>query len=174
MTTIAWDGKTLASDTQSTSGGYFKRRAKKIFRLHNGDLFAGAGNYDDVLAAVEWLQHRPTQKPTLKDFVGILIKAIDGKAYKLEEGLMEAPIHEGFFAIGTGRDFAVMAMYLGKSAREAVELAILFDSQSGGEIETIEVGVTYDPHLIKEDGLLSRADNPCLTTVTLPSSWIHR
>lgn len=168
MTTIAWDGKTLASDTQSTSGGYFKRRAKKIFRLHNGDLFAGAGNYDDVLAAVEWLQHRPTQKPTLKDFGGILIKAIDGKAYKLEEGLMEAPIHEGFFAIGTGRDFATMAMYLGKTAREAVELSMVFDSQSGGGVETEEVGAMYDPHIIKEDGLLNRAGIPCLSTATLP------
>jgi len=44
MTTIAWDGKTLASDTRCNSGNV-KFKVTKI-RKHRGHLIGYAGLYD--------------------------------------------------------------------------------------------------------------------------------
>ena len=44
-----------------------------------------------------------------------------------------------FFAIGSGRDYALAAMHLGTNSRKAVEVAIHFDNNTGGEV--IEFGV---------------------------------
>lgn len=145
MTTIAWDGKTLASDTLAVSGGYVKRRVQKIFRLDNGDLFAAAGGYDELLSAYRYLNTSEDMKPTLEDFVGLLIRAVDGKAYRLEAAMVPSPILEPFHALGSGRDFAMMAMHLGKTAREAVELAMLFDAHTGGVIESMELPEAQSP-----------------------------
>jgi hypothetical protein len=144
MTTAAWDGKTLAADTLGL-GGNLKRAVQKVFRLKGGELFAGSGEYDDVLSAKEWLESGGT-KPTLKDFTGLLVTA-DG-AFKLELALHRMPIAEPFFAIGSGRDFAITAMHLGKSAAEGVALAAIYDAWTGGTIDTM----TLDEPLLRAVG----------------------
>lgn len=136
MTTIAWDGKTLAGDTAGISA-CLKRRVQKIYRLSNGDLFGAAGELDDLLQAKEWLEDQSKSKPALKDFSGLLITPAG--PFKLECALIATPVLEHFHAIGSGRDFAIAAMHLGKSAREAVEIALIFDANSIGPVETLEL-----------------------------------
>lgn len=46
---------------------------------------------------------------------------------------MQQPI-----ALGSGQDFAITAIQLGKSAKEAVKAAIALDPYSGGEIQTVK------------------------------------
>jgi hypothetical protein len=41
-------------------------------------------------------------------------------------------------AIGSGRDFAAAAMYLGKTAREAVEVAMALTGFCGHGVDTLE------------------------------------
>lgn len=147
MTTIAWDGKTLAGDTVGISA-CMRRRVQKIFRLSSGDLFGAAGEYDEALLAKEWLEDQSKSKPTLKDFSGLLITE-DG-AFKLESALIRMPILEPFHAIGSGRDFAIMAMHLGKTAREAVELTLIYDAYSGGPVETLELAANVHLTCIKQ------------------------
>lgn len=48
-------------------------------------------------------------------------------------------IKQDFYAIGTGAAYAIAAMHLGKSPKEAVEIAALYDPGTGGPIETIEM-----------------------------------
>jgi ATP-dependent protease HslVU (ClpYQ) peptidase subunit len=51
---------------------------------------------------------------------------------------------ESFHALGSGRDFALAAMYLGKNAREAVEIAMEFDLETGKGVDCLEVEVEQD------------------------------
>ena len=51
-----------------------------------------------------------------------------------------ALVRERFVADGSGRDFAIAAMALGRTARQAVALAARFDVYTGGGIDSI-VGV---------------------------------
>ena len=50
-----------------------------------------------------------------------------------------ALVRERFVADGSGRDFAIAAMALGRTARQAVALAARFDVYTGGGIDSIVV-----------------------------------
>lgn len=135
MTTIAWDGRVLAADSLLTACGN-RAKAKKVFRLKDGSLYGGCGDYQIVLAVKAWLNGG--EKPKLDDnadFHCLLVKS-DG-VYSLANLLVEMPIMESFAAVGSGQDFALAALHLGKSAKEAVEVACRFDVSTGGEIDVL-------------------------------------
>jgi hypothetical protein len=132
MTTAAWDGRTLAADTLGVQSN-LKRKTSKVFRLKDGNLFAGCGEYDDVLSAREWLENGGSTP--------------EG-CFRVEHSLLRQPIAEPFTAIGSGRDFAIAAMYLGKSAVEAVDIACLYDAWTAGPIESM----TLDHPLLRAVG----------------------
>lgn len=134
MTTIAWDGKTLAADSRATSNG-MPYKAVKIFTLSDGSIFAGSGDYGQVCAIRDWLYdlENPKSKPNADDFAGLIVSP-RGDAFRLEAALIRLPIHEAFHAMGSGRDFAMAAMHCGRTAREAIEIAALYDVFTGGEV----------------------------------------
>lgn len=134
MSTVAWDSKTLAADKQCCSN--FKTRAKKVFRLSDGRLFGGAGTFEQVLAVRAWLDEGGDKPERLDDFTGILVD-LDGTAYRLEERLIRDRILERCHAIGSGAPFAITAMALGKTAREAVRIAAGFDPLTGGGVDVL-------------------------------------
>ena len=76
------------------------------------------------------------EKPTVKDFAAMLIGP-NKQCYRLEDKLVAFQVESSFHAVGSGRDFAIAAMHLGKTAREAVELACLYDIYTGGPITEI-------------------------------------
>lgn len=133
MTTVAWDGRTLAADSRSTSGG-MPWECTKAVRLADGRLFAGSGSAEECEAVREWLEHGG-EKPTVKDFVGILIE--NGKCFRLEDKLIKLSVESSFHAVGSGRDYAMAAMHYGKTAREAVELACLYDVYTAGPVHEL-------------------------------------
>ena len=74
MTTIAWDGKTLAADTRST--GVFIMKTVKIAKINN-DLFAYAGAIQDGALVMKWYADGcpPPEKPTIEsNFSAIVIR----------------------------------------------------------------------------------------------------
>lgn len=135
MTTIAFDGRTLAADTRSTSGG-MPWECTKAHKLKDGRLFAGSGSAEDCEAVLCWLECGG-DKPTTKDFFGILIES--GQCFRLEDKLIKMPVRSPFHAIGSGRDYAIAAMHYGKTAREAVELASIYDVYTAGPVTEIAV-----------------------------------
>jgi ATP-dependent protease HslVU (ClpYQ) peptidase subunit len=137
MTTIAWDGMVLAADTQGVFGEMVRVTSHKLFRLSNGSIIGASGSVQDTLLAVKWL-NEGGKKPELDDFAALLI-TVDGACFRVETKLMLQPIHEVFVACGTGRDFALAAMALGETSREAVMLAICYDIWSGGDVETLSL-----------------------------------
>lgn len=136
MTTIAWDGRTLAADTLATAGGLAYGIVKAV-RLKDGRLYAGSGAAEDCQAVLNWL-YSGGEKPTVKDYAGIVIGA-DLSIWRYEDKLVPFPVTDRFHAIGSGRDFAIAAMHMGKTAREAVELAIVYDIYTGGPITELTI-----------------------------------
>lgn len=132
MTTVAWDGRTLAADTHSQTSVNLK--VHKLHRLANGALFAAAGSVQEILAVLGWLNGG--EKPAdLQDFEGLIITKHG--ADRLGERLMSVPSLEPFCAIGSGAHFALAAMACGKTAVEAVRIAARFDPGTGGRVESI-------------------------------------
>ena len=143
MTCIAWDGKTLAADKRCCSGTHINT-VTKIFRV--GELLVGgSGDLSFVLAVIEWVregrQHDkyPTHQRDKDDWQPILVVEGDGTT-SLYDRTPFAIRYEGpHTAIGSGRDYAYAAMHLGKSAREAVEVACALDSGCGNGIDVLEL-----------------------------------
>lgn len=140
MTTIAWDGKTLAADSRYVNGNT-AWRGGKLYRLANGGLFAGCSDAGAVNAVVEWLNGVEKQKPVIDKetgFAGLLIRA-DKSVWYLDRYLSPQAVSQSFIAIGSGRDFALAAMHLGRSAAAAVEVASVFDIYTDSLVTSLEL-----------------------------------
>ncbi|MGH8759594.1 MAG: hypothetical protein ACREVW_08805 [Burkholderiales bacterium] len=134
MTTIAYDGRTLAADTQSQTSVLLKMH--KLHRLPDGSIFAGSGSAQEVLAVLAWL--RGGDKPGhLNDFEGLIVTPQGTE--RLGERLMRVPSLEPFYAIGSGAHFALAAMACGKSAVQAVRISARFDPYTGGRVESMRI-----------------------------------
>lgn len=133
MTTIATDGKTIACDSQQDTGFINQVKSKKIFKIPNG--WAGAaGEAGPSLAALNWIRNGG-DKPDLSsgDFSLVILR--DSGVFTLENDLIEIPVGIPF-AAGSGAPYAMGAMLSGKTAPQAVRLAIKLDPFSGGQIVT--------------------------------------
>lgn len=143
MTTIAWDGKTLAADKQSTSYG-MPRTVTKIHRIR-GELFALSGGGVHCHALLEWFkgERKPESWPKQPDDdnCGCVIQITkDGIFAWSGSGLPHSePLEDKFMAFGSGRDFAMAAMHLGSDAKSAIEIACIYDINSGMGIDTLEL-----------------------------------
>lgn len=144
MTTCAWNGDMAAADTQGSSAGMAVRR-DKIFRS-DGKLLMGSGSYHHIVSYWRRIKEMPLAEVLAlgypdydedKNYPGLLLvdSANPHLAWHID-GTVWAPVRD-FYAIGSGRDFAMAAMALGKSAKEAVELAARFDVNTGGDIDWV-------------------------------------
>lgn len=141
MTCIAWDGKTLAADKAATNVGYM-RRVTKIFRVPEGLVgFAGDGDY--ALEFLEWFNNGRVVADYPKSLADGAVGAIFIDQDKRCWGYTKVPYpqlcEDAFDALGSGRDYALAAMYLGKTAKEAVEVAIALDNGCGKGIDVLEI-----------------------------------
>ena len=132
MTTIVWDGHTLAVDSQMTNGNS-KSIVEKLFKLEGHGAVAGTGRIADLLAFRDWvLRCMPQEaRPVLleKDvFIGFHAH--------LENGLPVCDRYWGNFASdrllgptaeGSGRDFALAAMRMKADSYGAVYVACQYD-----------------------------------------------
>ena len=142
MTTIAWDGKTLASDTLSTgpddNGVYY---GPKIYRTPQG-LFAGCGDDGPIQAALDWIragarsEERPPPIDKEETLGGLLIRP-DGSVTVLSERFYLVDYYKQQAVMGSGGDFALAFMRMGLSAPEAVQRVIdlKLDINTGGSVQ---------------------------------------
>lgn len=141
MTTIAYKNGILAGDKQTTHGKV-SVRTRKVHKI--GDwLVGGAGDTAHLHEMHEWIREGMDPK-TLPAFqrdtgscVEILMVDKAGKLFMLENSHVLYEVEQQFFAIGSGRDFALAAMHLGKSAPEAIEVAAQFDVNTGMGVDTV-------------------------------------
>ncbi len=143
MTTIAWDGKSLAADKLMSQQG-LRGVVTKIQRGADGSLIGISGQFSTGLHAAQWVANGadPALMPKTQDtdeWVGIIQIKPDGTIWKYERGPVPMKIEDCIFAVGSGRDFALAAMYLGKSAIEAVKVAARFDVYTGMGVDVLNL-----------------------------------
>lgn len=142
MTVIAWDGKTLAADKQSTFCG-LPRTTTKIHRAKDGSLMGATGTTAVCVALRNWYDAGAVKVdfPDKDKEATLLVVKPDGTLLLWDSNATPIRIEDKFHAIGSGRDFALAALHLGHTAREAVEVACKYDVYCGKGIETLELGV---------------------------------
>jgi ATP-dependent protease HslVU (ClpYQ) peptidase subunit len=147
MTTIACVDGIVAADTQMTAD-YISYGSKLIDDGEKIYCMVGEVSYARVL--VELLQEGLTLtecRGALRDagieykegqFAVVVVDREELDALLIHPNLLCDTLSEPW-AVGSGGDFAMGAMYVGASAEEAVAAAIELDPSTGGEIETIEI-----------------------------------
>lgn len=147
MTVIAWDGRSVAADTQCTFGDYRgPLRAQKI--VQRGDFVYGITGWSGWFEAwVKW--HENGADPANIPAAGVdasqsgnFLVFHEGKAlicsaqmpYLQEVGAPDA--------WGSGADFAIGAMHAGSDARQAVEITIACTPSCGGPVDVIDLSPT--------------------------------
>lgn len=149
MTVIVWDGKVMAADKMAVQGG-LKRPVTKIRRI-NGHLCAIAGDWDLAQETFEWFakgadpEKLPPYYRDKDDWQAMVVITPQGRVLKYERSpypmeYTEAMDTQGFYAIGSGRDFAAGAIAMGAGAEQAVRIAsMLCDSCGMGvDVFTLE------------------------------------
>lgn len=119
-----------------------KRTGTKILRI--GDLAVGfTGPSDRGAAMIEWV--RSGRRPELfpegqkEDDWAQLVVIEGGRVFSYQQTPYAMVNEDPVYAEGTGRDYALAAMYLGCDAARAVAVACQFDPSSGMGIDAIEV-----------------------------------
>lgn len=148
MTTIAFDGKTIAGDSRITyndneiAGDY----DTKVWRISSGGIisgrifgFAGARSMRDAVHS--WIKNgcKKEDHPKEGDWSALVFKGSedyhnDGYCLHYTNATPYGALVQAPFAIGSGDKYAVAAMHCGKTAAEAVSIAAKLDPFTGGEV----------------------------------------
>jgi len=147
MTVIAWDGRSIAADKRAISSGMAftttkLRRIKRKGHLHEVLAWTGDQGLGEIMA--KWYADGadPAAFPACQNngeqWARLIIADHLGVKF-FERGPVAVWVEDRFAAWGSGRDFAIAAMHLGKSAREAVEVACLFEIGCGNGITAVEL-----------------------------------
>ena len=142
MTTIAWDGKSVAADSQCTYGSYISpENFKKLIK--RGDVvYACTGTGALFKPLIEWYYAGadPNTCPHLgKEGGAALLVFRGGKSLVLKTDMPYPDELHAPDAWGSGADFAIGAMKAGADAQRAVEIAIECDPYTGGKVMCFEL-----------------------------------
>jgi ATP-dependent protease HslVU (ClpYQ) peptidase subunit len=139
MTTIVYDheNKQVACDGRLTGGNLIITDESIKFKENDKGMWFFTGSKSDESQLME-LSHN--DKPDIKpDCSALLVK--DKKCYLVTFNGDYCSVSENEYphSIGSGGDFAIAAIDMGNTAKEAVEYAITRDSGSGGKVTVYDV-----------------------------------
>lgn len=147
MTTIAYRDGVLAADTRAWGVDKVPVGNKtKVFRTKNNYLLGVSSAVIGCSRLVrEWVEDGmdmkslPIERNRDKvDFDALLISP-KGECILLDGNWMPSdPVKSEFYAIGSGKDFAMAAMVCGQSAVEAVVTASKLDAWTGSEVDSVQ------------------------------------
>lgn len=140
MTCIAWDGKTLAGDRQSTSQMGYMGRVRKVHMIdardHGAVLVGLSGGYDDAVLFLEYLRTGKRPDTALKNLNAIVIDR-KKRLFSVEENLIFMPFRQKHYAAGSGRGVALAVMRMRGNAIKAVQIASQLLSDVGGGVDVV-------------------------------------
>jgi len=136
MTTIAasLEHQMIAADTRCSTDGWMVNVSK--LRTGPNSAFGAAGEWEQILKFYAALEQK-SELPSDCD-VDVLEIRPDG-LYLYNGSLLCYLIKEKFWAIGTGANYAIAAMHLGKDPVEAIRIASIYDPGTGGDVEKMEI-----------------------------------
>ena len=139
MSVVVWDGKTLAADRQATNSN-LRRKMCKISK-HGDILIAGTGVQTSTQAVRNWVlagaEPDKFPKSETDEHTAVWVINRNGTIVKFENSPFGIVYLDKVFAEGSGRDFALGAMFMGADAVTAVEAACTYDIYCGGGIDTL-------------------------------------
>ena len=143
MTCIAWDGHTLAADKRCCLGTMVNT-VTKIWPLDTPTgrvLFGGAGDFDACAAMSNWVEsgYDPAKFPPEQktdNWAAVIVVDQDG-ARQYERTAYPIRYDDPYVTLGSGREFARAALFLGRNAYDAVAVACALDSGCGNGIDTL-------------------------------------
>ncbi len=134
MTTIAADARTgiMVCDSRTQIDGTWWS-STKVVRI--GDcLVGGAGDSGAIRRFYKWFQAgKKTPLPKIPDNFCALTLCATGLEY-WSSTLIPEPIERGYHAIGSGGNAALGAMMAGADCEQAVKIACLIDTHTGGDV----------------------------------------
>lgn len=147
MTSIAWDGTTLAADGQVTCGNtILGTKTKKIHKLKGkfrGETllaFASSGDAVGSEYIKKWLESGGDVDDWPEGFKISLIVVTDKNVYITTDEIRWLCLSERKVeSIGSGQDFVFSALELGLDAVAAVKHACKMDIYSSGTITKIKL-----------------------------------
>lgn len=139
MTTIAAKASTgeIAADSMVSGDDSFYL----VEKLRRGKVsaYGACGDWDKILKFYQVLEFGGDLDSDTD--VTVLELRHDG-IWVYESTIIPARIKNDFWAIGTGANFAIAAMHMGASPREAVAISCLYDTSSHEPIDSIILGET--------------------------------
>lgn len=141
MTTIAYDGRYIAADGRSTIGSLIVSDIVDKFYVRGNRIFALCGSSEFIPVFVDEFVAYKEVSHTHANEGGFLFE--EGKVFSVfideDTKLFRKNITDGeIWAEGSGRDFALAAMDLGKSAIDAVRYAATRNTGTGGAIRCFD------------------------------------
>jgi ATP-dependent protease HslVU (ClpYQ) peptidase subunit len=129
--TMAADTATFVHNGNTRMPGH----VKKIWRLKDGSLMGHAGTRRQADLLKRWIEDGSNGNvPAPVDDVTALVVSPDG-TMTVYDGKSERTVEGApFYAIGSGADAALGALFAGATAKEAVEIASLVDPWTGDEV----------------------------------------
>jgi ATP-dependent protease HslVU (ClpYQ) peptidase subunit len=145
-TTIAWDGTSFACDSQRTRTNSKIYTDHKIVFVKEQAAYVGiAGDCPQAEALIDYFRRTGAVTVERLKNIEVIMVYTDGRVLYYNEASDRPTAIEGPFAIGSGEDFALAAMYLGKTAEEAVRTAEALDIFTGGKIHTYKPVIALRP-----------------------------
>ena len=138
MTTVVADRKGMAADMRAAgAGAVFK--TPKLHRV-NGSVIGFCGSIEQALQFIEW-RRNPDTKPSFNepDFVALELTA-DGRLLWWGSDMIAIPVEDEHYAIGSGAAYALGAMASGASVKKAIQIAAMYDANTGTEVQTLMLG----------------------------------
>ena len=137
MTTVAYDGRTMACDGLGVDP-WDKITCRSINKitLHSGTYIGSCGEKSLIQRGVRYLTGKDKKKPVFKDDEGFTLLIVRGGLAQLCGPSMEPFSVDVPIAIGSGAEIALGAMYSGKTAKQAVKIASTVDVFTGGRIRS--------------------------------------
>lgn len=137
MSVVAWDGKTLAADRMGVSADMRSQMSKIMVIGPPPEIIAWTGSHEQGLTLAAWYRAGadPESWPEFQkdhDNWTRLIVWRQGENPEIYEQLpVPQTVQDEFMAWGSGRDFAMGAMFAGASAADAVRAASAFNIYCG-------------------------------------------
>lgn len=153
MTTILYDRptKTLATDSRNTDSSGQVFMCNKIEKLDNEWYFMGSGHCLTIDKVKQWarLHLHPDHRPDFEELFGecaedfgmsCLIISPDGnKVLLVDDEMTPVEVLDDIVAVGSGGPWARAARAAGATPERAVEIAIMYDGNSGGPVQTFTI-----------------------------------
>lgn len=144
MTTIAWDGKTLAADRGSWSGG-FHCAAKKVFRITAPDgrvfLVAMLGNAAFATDVLRWMQggaHPGACLDADKEHDCAVVVDERRKVWRLSSHRLTYREYPGkLHSAGAGQEVVMGALMAGADARKAVRITMQVSDYAARGVDSV-------------------------------------